>query len=117
MEKKPSNDPFFWAFFGAGGTLTAFLSPVMILITGILVPIGLLGSNAMSYERMLAFVGNPLIKLILLAVIFLSLWHAGHRIYFTAHELGVHPSTGLKVACYGVSVIVTLVALIFMLQI
>ena len=116
MDKKPSNDPFYWAIFGAGGTLTAFISPVMILITGILVPLGIMGS-AMSYERMLAFMGNPLIKLIMLAIIFLSLWHAGHRVYFTAHELGVHPSTGLKVACYGVSVVVTLVALIAMLGI
>ena len=77
MDKKPSNDPFFWAFFGAGGTLTAFLSPVMILITGILVPLGILGGDVW-YDRMKDFMGNPLIKLIMLAIIFLSLWHA-HR--------------------------------------
>ena len=116
MEKKPSNDPFFWAFFGAGGTLTAFVSPVMILITGILVPMGILG-NAMSYDRMMTFVGNPLIKIILLAIIFLSLWHAGHRIYFTAHELGVHAGTGLSLVCYGIPVVATLVAVIYIFQI
>jgi fumarate reductase subunit D len=116
MEKKPSNDPFYWAFFGAGGTLTAFISPVMILITGILVPLGIMGS-ALSYERMSAFVGHPLIKLILLAIIFLSLWHAGHRVYFTLHEVGVHGGTPMKVACYGVSVVATLVALVAMLGI
>ncbi len=86
------------------------------LITGILVPLGIMG-DAMSYERMSAFVGNPLIKLILLAIIFLSLWHAGHRIYFAAHELGVHPTPALKLTCYGVSVVVTLFAIIFMLRI
>lgn len=114
MDKKPSNDPVFWAFFGAGGTLTAFISPVMILVTGILLPLGLV---SLPYDAMMAFVGNPLIKLVLLAIIFLSLWHAGHRIYFTLHEVGVHPSMPLKVICYGVSVVVTLVALIAMLGI
>jgi fumarate reductase subunit D len=113
---KRSNEPIFWSLFGAGGTFAAFISPVMILITGILVPLGLLG-DALSYDRMYAFVGNPLIKLIFLAVILLPLWHAGHRIFYTLHEVGIHGGAGMKAVCYGFSVAVTLIALIFLLRI
>jgi fumarate reductase subunit D len=46
-----SHEPIFWGLFGAGGMLTAFLTPVMILITGILIPLGLIDSNNLSYEK------------------------------------------------------------------
>ncbi|MGA8391575.1 MAG: fumarate reductase subunit FrdD, partial [Burkholderiaceae bacterium] len=65
---KRSNEPIIWLLFGAGGMLSALVAPVLVLITGLLVPLGLLSKDVMSYSRVLAFAQNPLGKLVLLAV-------------------------------------------------
>ena len=99
---KRSNEPIFWALFGAGGVLSALVGPVLILVTGLLVPAGLwLPSDAMSYERMQAFAGHSLGKLAILAVIALCLWHAMHRVYHGLHDLGVRTGAPAMAACYG----------------
>ena len=55
-ELKRSNAPIFWALFGAGGMLSALLGPMLVFITGIAVPLGLiLPADTMSYPHMLAF--------------------------------------------------------------
>ncbi len=66
-----------WFLFAAGGTVIAFILPVMIFVTGLAPAMGLFG-DALSYETMHAFVGNWLIKLILLGIIVLAAWHAAH---------------------------------------
>ena len=55
MNLKRANEPIFWALFGAGGVVAAFVLPVMIFITGIAVPLGIMSPETLSYERMLAF--------------------------------------------------------------
>lgn len=58
-ERKRSNAPIFWALFGAGGMLSAVLGPMLVFITGIAVPLGLLlPADTMSYPKMLAFAQN-----------------------------------------------------------
>ena len=37
---RPLNEPFFWAIFSAGGMVVALLLPVLIIITGFVVPAG-----------------------------------------------------------------------------
>src|SRR5213076_842866 len=39
---KRSNKPIFWSLFGAGGMLSALIGPMLIFITGIAVPTGLM---------------------------------------------------------------------------
>ncbi|MDH3741963.1 MAG: fumarate reductase subunit D, partial [Hyphomicrobiales bacterium] len=84
-----SNKPIVWSLFAGGGLVSAFLIPAMIVITGLAVPMGLLPEDALAYDRMLALTGNPIGKLVLFAVIFLSLWHAAHRLRMTLHDLGI----------------------------
>ncbi|HEY0941676.1 MAG TPA: fumarate reductase subunit FrdD [Steroidobacter sp.] len=103
---KRSNAPIFWALFGAGGMLSALTGPALILVTGILVPLGLfLPPDMMSYPRMLAFSQNIIGKLFILAIVILFLWHAAHRIFKTLHDFGIHPSLASKLACYGTAFI------------
>ena len=108
---KRSNAPIFWALFGAGGMLSALAGPVLVFITGIAVPLGLLlPHRMMSYQRMLAFSQNIVGKLCILAVIVLFLWHAAHRIYKSLHDVGIHPSPASKTACYGTALVGTVLA-------
>jgi fumarate reductase subunit D len=115
---KRSHEPILWSLFGAGGVLSALVGPVLILVTGLLVPAGLwLPSEAMSYERMQVFAGNPLGKLVIVAVISLFLWHGMHRVYHGLHDLGLRTGTPALVACYGLALAATLIAAALVLSI
>ena len=104
----------FWLLFAAGGTVTAFVLPVMVFITGIAPAFGLYES-ALSYGTMSAFVGNWFVKLVLLGVIFLALWHAAHRLRVCAHDFGIRADGPVAVVLYGLAAIgsvATVVALL-----
>lgn len=115
---KRSNAPIFWGLFGAGGMLSALLGPVLVLITGLAVPLDLFfGSDAMSYQNMLAFAQNWLGKVFAFAVVSLFLWHAGHRIFHSLHDIGIHGGPLAKLVCYGGALLGTLVAAFSLLSI
>ena len=98
---KRSNKPIFWSLFGAGGMLSALIGPMLIFITGIAVPTGLLSRETMSYERMLALTQHPLGKAAIVLVIGLFLFHGCHRMYHCLHDFGIHVGPGLKAAFHG----------------
>ncbi|MCB1942401.1 MAG: fumarate reductase subunit FrdD [Candidatus Accumulibacter sp.] len=109
--RKRSNAPIFWALFGAGGMLSALLGPMLVFITGIAVPLGLLlPADTMSYANMLAFSQNLIGKGFIFAVIALFLWHAAHRIFHSLHDIGIHAGTAAKLICYGGAMLGTLIA-------
>lgn len=106
-----SHAPIFWGLFGAGGMLSALLGPMLVLITGVLVPLGLLlPPDFMSYPRMLAFAQNWLGKAFLFFVISLFAWHAAHRIFYSLHDVGVPAGRLARLLCYGSALAITLVA-------
>ena len=99
---KRSTEPPVWALFGAGGLLSALVGPVLIFITGIAVPIGiLLPRETMSYANMLALARHPLGKLAILAVIALFLFHGCHRMVHSLHDLGIRTGAFARAAFYG----------------
>ncbi len=105
---KRSNAPIFWLLFGAGGMLSALLGPMLVFITGIALPLGLIfAPDAMNYEHMRAFAHNLLGKGFVFAVVVLFLWHAGHRIFHSLHDVGIHAGTTAKLICYGIPLLVT----------
>ena len=104
-----SNKPIIWGLFAAGGTVSAFVIPVLIVVTYIAQPMGWLSPDALSYERLSAFLQGPLTKLIVFGVLFLTLWHAAHRMRITAHDLGVTNDRWVMMICYGVAALGTLV--------
>ncbi|HKX58564.1 MAG TPA: fumarate reductase subunit FrdD [Steroidobacteraceae bacterium] len=114
---KRSNKPIFWSLFGAGGMLSALVGPVLVFVTGIAVPLGLLlPRETMSYERMLAFVQGGFGKLGALAVISLFLFHGLHRMYHVLHDVGIHVGAGLKALFHGFAIAGTL-ACIYLLAV
>ncbi len=93
-----SNKPILWLPFAAGGLAAALIIPVLILITGVLMPLGIL---PLPYEKIAAFAHNPLGKLILFGTVALPGWHAAHRLRMTAHDLGLGGGAVVQAVCYG----------------
>lgn len=113
---KRSNAPIFWGLFGAGGMLSALFGPMLVFITGIAVPLGLLlPADTMSYPKMLAFAQNFIGKAFIFAIIALFLWHAAHRIFHSLHEIGIHGGLFAKLVCYGVALVSTVIAAVVLL--
>jgi len=105
-----SNKPIVWSLFAAGGTFAAFVTPVMIVVTGLALGLGLLPPEALSYERMLAFVQNPIGKGVAFLVVFLPAWHAAHRLRITAHDFGIRADGAVATICYSLAAMMTLLA-------
>lgn len=114
--RKRSNAPIFWGLFGAGGMLAALFGPMLVFITGVAVPLGLLlPKGAMDYPKMLAFAQNFIGKGFIFVVISLFLWHAAHRIFHSLHEIGIHGGVVAKLLTYGVAFIATVVSAVVLL--
>ena len=102
-----SNKPMLWLPFAGGGLVAALITPVLILITGVLVPLGILH---LHYETIAAFAHHPIGKLILFGVVAAPVWHAAHRLRMTAHDLGLGGGIAVKAVCYGTAWLVILAA-------
>jgi fumarate reductase subunit D len=112
-----SNKPIVWGLFAAGGTVAAFVVPVLILITCLAVPLGLLPADTLSYRRVAELLQHPFSKLVSFALLFLIIWHAAHRMRITAHDLGIRSDTMVMLLCYGIASAGTLLTLIALLRI
>jgi fumarate reductase subunit D len=115
----PGKEPVFWSLFSAGGFVAAILLPVHVAILGIAFAAGWLPDQALSYDRMLDLVRNPLAKLYLWGIVSLPLYHWAHRFRFAVHhQFGIHGGKRLiAVACYGIAVAGTLIAAAILLRI
>jgi len=113
-----SNEPMVWSLFSAGGMISAMVTPVLILLTGIAIPLGLIGSDAIGFDRAAAFAANPIGKLVLLGLVILPLWHGVHRFRFALVDLGLHGAkAALGVVCYGFAAICSVLAIVVIVQI
>ena len=98
-----SNEPIWWSLFSAGGMVAAMIFPILIIITGILVPFGLANDDPLNFERIhTAVTQNNYVKLIFFIVITLPLFHWAHRFRFTLVDVGLKSmSTLISILCYG----------------
>ncbi len=114
---KRSDEPVWWGLFGAGGTWFAMISPITILVLGILAPLGIIDAEALSYERVANFASNFIGGLFIIATLALPMWHAMHRIHHGMHDLKIHAGVFGKIACYSTAYLITALAIIFVLMI
>ena len=116
MSNKRHIEPLLWSLFGAGGTTIAFFFPAIIFVVGLGVPLGIIPGEALSYERISGFfLENWFGKLALMVVLIPSYWACIHRLYHGSHDLGFHPGVGVKVACYGGTLILSLATAVLLL--
>jgi len=110
-----SNKPIVWGPFAAGGTITAFLTPVLIVLT-LMAALGHV-PDALSYERLHAFAAHWLAKAAIMVVVFLSLWSSAHRLRITAYDLGVRADGVVAAIVYLAAGGFTIAAAVFLARI
>ncbi|TMR19178.1 fumarate reductase subunit D [Nonomuraea turkmeniaca] len=99
MKRTP--EPYLWLLFSGGGVVAALVLPVLVLLFGVLMPLGVV--DWPTAEHLRALVDHALVRLALLVVVVLCLFHAAHRIRFTSEELLGIARFDLVIAviCYG----------------
>jgi fumarate reductase subunit D len=103
---KRSSEPLFWALFSSGGMLAALFMPVLAFAW----PLEWLG--AAPHAELVDLIDPPLVKLSLLALITLSVFHWAHRFRFTLYDgLQLSHLYGLiATVTYGGATLLTLLA-------
>lgn len=110
-----SNEPIWWSLFSVGGVVAALLVPVLILITGIAWPLGLLPGDALQFAKMQALLSHPLTRVFCFVLISLPLFHWAHRFRFTLVDLGLKSiHTLIAVLCYGAAIAGTIAAAVIL---
>jgi fumarate reductase subunit D len=112
-------EPMFWLSFSAGGMVAAFLFPIHLMILGIAYAAGWLPHDALSYDRVIHVVHNPVVKLYLWGLVSLPLYHWAHRFrYIVHHQFGIESGKRtVAVACYGMAVAGTVLTGLVLLRI
>jgi fumarate reductase subunit D len=103
--RRSIGEPVAWLLFSAGGMAAALAMPILILLFGVVFPLGLV--SAPNYAELHAVLAFPLVRLVLLALFVLSLFHWAHRFRYTMQE-GLQLrriSSLIAVLCYGGAIV------------
>jgi fumarate reductase subunit D len=112
--RRPAFDHlFFWFMFAQGGVLTALLMPAQILVQGILGPLKIVSVADRHYDTWVNVIGNPLVKLYILVLVFFAFLHFAHRLRYLLVDLGVSAAKTLPAQAlfYGGALVVTAITL------
>jgi fumarate reductase subunit D len=104
-----------WGLFAAGGTVAAFLFPALIALY-LLIALGQV-PDGLQFEVFYEFSASLLGKTCLFVVIFLSLWHAAHRLRVVFHDFGVRKDKVVANAVYLAAFIGTVLAAFYLYKI
>ncbi|EGR2797683.1 fumarate reductase subunit FrdD [Vibrio navarrensis] len=110
---KRSDEPIWWSLFGAGGTWFAMITPVTVLVLGILAPLGIIDAQALSYERVVSFATSIIGALFIIGTLALPMWHAMHRVHHGMHDLKIHAGVVGKIGCYAFAGLISTLAVVF----
>jgi fumarate reductase subunit D len=73
--------------------------------------------NGLQFEQIHGFASSWLGKACLFVVLFLSVWHAAHRLRVVAHDFGIRKDALIASAVYAVAAIVTVLTAFYLLAI
>lgn len=97
-------EPFWWSLFGAGGIVAAMLVPAHILVQNLLGAAGLPVATS-DYDRARRLTAHPLVRLYLLVLTTLPLFHWAHRFRYYLMDVGIMGARrAIAMLCYGSAV-------------
>jgi fumarate reductase subunit D len=110
-------EAFLWLLFSGGGMVAALFLPVLVLLFGVVFPLGWIGSP--TYPLLHSLAAHPLTRLVLFGVFTLSLFHWAHRFRFTVlHALQVgRLDRAVGVFCYGGALVGSLAVVVVLMRI
>lgn len=88
-----SREPFFWSLFSAGGVVAALLIPVLIVLTGFVIP-----ADQIAFSHLEDVFENVLVKLVVFGLAFLTFMHSANRIRHTLVDMGMAKSLFVPVS-------------------
>ena len=109
-------EPLLWLLFSAGGVLSGMLMPILVLWFGVAIPFGWLAPPSRS--DLLQVLANPVIRLALVALCVLSLFHWAHRFRHTLYDgLQIkHLNEVIAIGSYGVALFGSVAAMYLLWQ-
>lgn len=72
-------EPVIWVLFGMGIMVGTMLMTGWILIVGLAMPLGIVPSDALAFDRAYELASNPIGSLVLVGLIALPLWKGAHH--------------------------------------
>ncbi|EHJ94727.1 fumarate reductase subunit FrdD [Vreelandella boliviensis] len=111
QHKQAFDEPLWWGLFSAGGICFAVFLPAVILFIAVLLPLGLLPAEALSYERASTLLFSVPGFLFVGAVVCLPLFHAAHRLRHGMFDISVGNDALNKKLMYGGAALLSIVAL------
>jgi len=101
-----------WSLFAVGGTMTALLFPALMVIF-LLISVGYV-PDGLSFGNATAFSQSWPGKMFLFGVLFLSIWHAAHRLRVIFHDIGLRADTFMASVLYVLAALGTLLTAYFL---
>ena len=84
MPKPSRSHAAAWLMFSAGGMVSALVVPVLVLLFGVLFPLGVLAPP--DHAGLAALLGHPLVAIVLFGLCVLALLHWAHRFRYTLFD-------------------------------
>lgn len=109
---KRSDEPIWWGLFSAGGVCFAVFVPAAILFIALLIPAGIISTEAVGFERARSMVFSLPGLIFIGVVICLPLFHAAHRIRHGLHDLKLGKERLNKIVTYGSAALISALALV-----
>ena len=109
-----SNKPIIWGTFAAGGTVAAFVAPVLILLF-LLAATGHV--PGLDYAKLHAFASHWLGKVVIFGVIFLLLWSQAHRLRITCFDFGLRADSLVATVFYAIAAVCSVATIMFLARI
>jgi fumarate reductase subunit D len=81
-------EPLIWLLFGQGILIGTILLTGWLLVVGVAAPLGWVPEGALAFERAQRLAGNPIGRLLLLALIALPLWKGAHHLRSLSIDFG-----------------------------
>jgi len=109
-----SHKPVVWFPFAAGGTVIAFVIPVIALLT-LMAALGHLPAG-LGYDNLHAFADNMLGKLVIFGVVAFSLWGSAHRLRCTCFDFGLRIDGLVAAILYVTAIVCSLATAYYLLN-
>jgi fumarate reductase subunit D len=109
-------EPIVWLLFSAGGVAAAVFLPILVILFGLAIPLGLVQPD---YDYLHAIFSYWLTRLVLLGLLVVMLFHAAHRFRSTLQD-GLQLrglATPIAVVCYGAALLGSAAALLIVLTV